>query len=342
MSNQDVLIEMCDGFLISKTLFAAVKFNIFTVLSNSEKSAAEISSAIDVPERTLERLLDVCVSMKLLNKKEGKYSNTELSEQYLVEGKPDYFGYYINARNNFLYSAFANIEDMIKEDRYHKAVEGKDGDIIDAVASNKEFARRAMMAQHNYSQEPAKDFAVETDLSDVKLMIDAGGGTGIFSVEAAKNNPNLKCIVFDRAFVLDVAKDIIAEHNVGDRVTIHPGDILKNPFPEGGDCVLISGILDGYAENECRVMLQKAYDYLPQGGKLILTECVISDDRSGPVFPALFSLLMVLRSKDGESRSRAEMTQWMSDTGFSEIKYNLLEKISGPYRQTGVLTGIKK
>ena len=231
---------------------------------------------------------------------------------------------------------------MVKEDKYHQAVKGKDEDIIDAVASNKEFARRAMMAQHNYSQEPAKDFGKEADLSDVKLMIDAGGGTGIFSVESVKNFPNLKCIVFDRAFVLEVAKDVIEEHNVGDRVRIHAGDILKNPFPEGGDCVLISGILDGYAEKECRVMLQKAYDYLPSGGKLILTECVISDDRSGPVFPALFSLLMVLRSKDGECRSRGEMTKWMSETGFSDIRYKVLENISGSYRQTGMLTGIKK
>lgn len=342
MSELDKIIQMADGFIISKVLFASVNFDIYTKLSNSEKTADELGAELDIPARSLERLLDVCVSLELLKKKNGKYSNTAASGKFLVQGKPDYFGYYCNARNNMLYSAWSNLENCIKKGEFLVAVEGKKEDIIGGVATNQEFAKRAMRAQHNYSQEVAVDFANEIDLSKYKVMVDLGGGTGIFSVEAVKKFPHLKAIVFDRPFVLEVAKDIIAEHNVGDRVTIHPGDILNDAFPGGADVALISGILDGYAEEDCKRMLKKAYDYLPKGGLLILTECVISDDRTGPVFAAIFSLLMLLRSKEGACRSRGEMTRWLEDIGFQNIIYKDITKVSGSYRCSGMLEATKK
>ena len=342
MEKLDALIEMADGFMVSKVLFATVKFGVYTKLSDGEKSIQELSELLSMPEKSLAKLLDVCVALGLLNKRKDVYYNTSLSQHYLVENKPDYFGYYCHSRNDMLYLEWDKLEHYLQHDKIHTAVKGKDETTLEAVAMDKDFARRAMMAQHNYSQQPSVDFAETADLSDCKILLDAGGGTGIFSVMAAKKFPNLKAIVFDRPYVLEVAKDIIAEHGIAEQVLLHPGDIMKNPFPEGADVVLMSTILDGYSEEDSRFMLNKVYDYLPSGGRLILIEIIIDDDRSGPLFPALFGLLLKMRTVGGDARTKEEMTRWLSESGFSNIKYERLGAFSDTYRSTGMLTAFKQ
>lgn len=342
MENLDDLIKLAYGFSVSKVLFTSVKFDVYTKLSKSEKSASQLAAELQLPERSFTRILNACAAFGLLKKNNGKYSNSAVAEEYLVAGKPLYYGYHINALNDRLYGPWGNLEEIIKKDEFHPSVEGKSDDIIKAVASTKEFARKAMMSQHNYSQMIAKDFAEMVDLSKYKKMLDVGGGTAILTVEALKKNPHLQSIVFDRAFVLAVAEDIVAGHGVGDRVKLQPGDILVDPFPEGADVALLSGILDGYEEKTCRAIIKKIYDYLPSGGLFLVTESVIYDDRSGPIFPSIFSLILLLQTKDGDARSQGEMTEWMRDAGFTDIKYKIMENLSGAYRNSGLLTAVKK
>ena len=103
MEKLDALIEMADGFMVSKVLFATVKLGVYTKLSDGEKSIQELSVLLSIPEKSLAKLLDVCVALGLLNKRKDVYYNTSLSQHYLVENKPDYFGYYCHSRNDMLY-----------------------------------------------------------------------------------------------------------------------------------------------------------------------------------------------------------------------------------------------
>lgn len=342
MEKIDGLIKLAYGFTVSKIIFTSFKFGVYNKLSEREKTASELASELSLPERSFARLLNACTAFGLLKKENGKYKNSPLAEEYLVEGKPGYFGYHINALNERLYGPWGNLEEIIQKDEYHPSVQGKPDDIIKAVSSTKEFARRAMMSMHNYSQLIAKDFVAEIDLSKYKRLLDVGGGTGIFSAEAVKKFPNLEAIVFDRPFVLEVTKDIVAEHGVGERVKLQPGDMLNDPFPEGADAALLSGVLDGYDEKNCRVMIKKIYDYLPREGLFIISESVIDDDRSGSAFPSIFSLILLLQTKGGDARSRGEMTEWITDAGFKDVQYKVLHNLSGPYRNSGFLWAVKK
>ncbi len=342
MDKFDDLIKMAYGFAVSKIVFTAVSFDIFTKISGSEKTAPNLASELSLPERSLSRLLNSCTALGLLEKEGGKYSNSALSEEYLVAGKPFYFGYHINALNSRLYGPWGTLEEIIKKDKFHPSVDGKSDDIIKAVSNSKEFARKAMMSQHNYSQLLAIDFAETIDLSGRKKLLDIGGGTGILTAETAKKFPDIEYNIFDRGFVLEVAKDIFEEHGVSDKVSIHSGDILNDPFPGDADTAILSGVLDGYDEETCRKMVKKIYDYLPQGGLFLVTESVINDDRSGPVFPSIFSLILLLQTQTGDARSRGEMEEWIKDAGFTVVKYEIMSKRSGPYRNSGLITAVKR
>jgi hypothetical protein len=341
MKNLDDILKIVAGYQVSKVLFAAVEFEIFTSLSGTGKSIEELSAELKLPIRSLFRLLGVCTACGLIEKKGVAYYNSEAAEKYLVKGKQAYVGDFCKANNKFLYNSWGKLEEIIKADTFHSVFGGK-GDTIETISLNPEIVKVSHRAQHNYSLIPAKELAKKFDFSPYRHLLDLGGGSGILSIMAVKKFTNLRAIVFDFEPVCEIAKEIIAEHNIADRVTTYPGNIMKDDFPKGADAVMLSGVLDGYGEKDCCFLIKKVYDYLPQGGVILIKEAIIDDDRTGPLFPALFSLALMIETRNGDARAKGEMSEWLMNAGFSDINFIPLHASSGAFRALGILSAKKR
>jgi hypothetical protein len=340
VDNPDYLIELAAGFEASQILFTAVELGLFGILAGRALTAEQIAHATKLPPRSLTRLLNGVAHLGLLQFKKGKYLNAPMSTKYLMEGKPEYLGDLVRAYSRMLYDKWGRLENVIRNDAFDPILPRK-RDIVGNISVDFEMARRAMLAQHNYSVKTADELALNFDFSKRVMLLDLGGGSGIFSVMAAKKNPKLKATVFDFPHVCKVADEIITRYKVAKRVKTHPGNILKDTFPPGADVVLIAGVLDGYSEENCRRIVRKAYDYLPVGGAVIVKEPILNDNRIGPLFPALFSLSLLIETEGGDARTRGEMTAWLKEAGFKRIGYKWLTKMTGKFRNIGILTAVK-
>ena len=81
------VIEANAGYTVSDALFIAHEEGLFALLSKGPKTREEVvkelgSEKVDV----VERVLKIMVALGLLKCKEGLYSNTPLTELFLVEG----------------------------------------------------------------------------------------------------------------------------------------------------------------------------------------------------------------------------------------------------------------
>lgn len=76
-----------------------------------------------------------------------------------------------------------------------------------------------------------------------------------------------------------------------------------------------------------KMLLQKAYDALPEGGALIVFETLIDDERRKNVFGLLMSLNMLIELPGGFDYTGADCSNWMKETGFRET---LVEHLIGP------------
>src|SRR5262249_12012733 len=92
-------------------------------------------------------------------------------------------------------------------------------------------------------------------------------------------------------------------------------------YGDGYDVVLLSGVLHGLTEANCKKMLRKAYAALEPGGLIVVQELLLDDDEPKPLLPALFSLNMTL----GASYSAAEIMSWLYATGFVKAEVKDLE-----------------
>src|SRR5262245_60304274 len=77
---------------VSLTLIAAVELDVFTTIAQGKKTAADVASAIKVPLRGLERMLDALVGLGYLTKRGNKLGLSPIAETFLVRGKPAFLG----------------------------------------------------------------------------------------------------------------------------------------------------------------------------------------------------------------------------------------------------------
>lgn len=309
------IVQMAGGYWVSQVLYVATRLNIFTLLEGKELTLARIVQLLDIPSASCEKLLNACCALDLLHKEDDRYRNSSLSERFLVEGKDGYLGYFVFLIGQ-LYTTWGGLLEAIKKDKPMNARFGKGTQISD------KDARFFTLAMHSNSSLTAPHLADTVDLSHNKRLLDVGGGSGINAIVLAERNPHLEAVIYDFPAVIKVANEFIAKSKAADRIGLKAGDYNRNDLPEGFDCLLLSHILHGEGEKNSRALLKKCYDILEPSGKIIIVDFLLNEDKTAPVFSALFSLNMLLETPDGDTFSAYEITQFLKDAGFNikEIK----------------------
>lgn len=342
--NKDTLWKMTMAFQVSKALFVANELDVFTLLSKKPASAEDFAKKLKLHPRPIGRLLNAMVAFGLLKKRNGKFSNAGIANTFLVRGRPEYFGDYISIIND-VYETWSNYEKVIKENHSlplfkKEYAQGSDtARVLDGSPAH--LVRRVMLAQEAFSYRQAVCLPKIYNFSKHNLLLDVGGGTGIFSIMAVKANPHLKSMVFDVPAVCAMARERIRFYKVAKKIKIVEGDFLTDDVPKGADVVLISTVLDGYDEPECRRLLKKVFTILKPQGVIIVNETILNEERTGPLFPAIFSLELMIERNMGDSRTVKEISRWMKDAGFVNIKSKPLMKRGETYLNCKIVTGKK-
>ncbi|MGW1607534.1 methyltransferase family protein, partial [Streptomyces eurythermus] len=88
------LMDLTLGVYAFKALGLATELELFTELAGGGSTTlAGFAGRHEIDERPAELLLTALVSLDLLRlDDDGTYHNTPLSEEFLVKGKPRYFG----------------------------------------------------------------------------------------------------------------------------------------------------------------------------------------------------------------------------------------------------------
>jgi predicted O-methyltransferase YrrM len=187
---------------------------------------------------------------------------------------------------------------------------------LDSAMEEDRLARHFTLMLAGRAKNIAPVLAQKVDLSDARCLLDIGGGTGLYSIAFLQRYSNLRAIIFDRPAVLKVAEEFATEHGVADRLQCIAGDMFADPLPNDCDCTLLSNVLHDWDVPQCRQLVQKSAAALPSGGRLLIHDAFLNDDHSGPLYPALFSVaLMVLT--EGRNYSRAEYKSWLREAGLS-------------------------
>jgi hypothetical protein len=84
--------------------------------------------------------------------------------------------------------------------------------------------------------------------------------------------------------------------------------------------VILGHIIHTEGEKWGKMLINKSYKALKPGGMLVIAEMIPNDTRTGPMFPLLFGLNMVLHTAEGDVFTMSQFKQWLKQAGFASVK----------------------
>jgi predicted O-methyltransferase YrrM len=324
--NPGTLLRLSGSYWQTFALHAGVKMGVFTMLAKQPMTAADAADCIDANPRALGMLLNALCAMQLLQKEDEHYALTAAARQYLVEGSPDYVGYMI-LHHHHLSGAWARLDEAVHT--------GKS--LRPRTSFSEGHEREAfLMGMYNQAMLQAPDIAKMIDLSGRTKLLDLGGGPGTYAVHFCRKNPDLQAVIFDLPTTRPFAERTIARFGLSGRVGFAEGDYLSDRIDGTYDAAWLSHILHGEGPEACRDLIAKTVKALQPGAMILIHEFILHDTMDGPLFPALFSLNMLLVTGSGQAYSDASLRRMLTEAGVTQIKR---EAYSGP-TESGILSGI--
>lgn len=312
-------------------LLIAHRLKLFPLLAEKTRTLSEVCDALSIKRRPAEAILTAATALGFLRQQDGRYALTALAEDYLLERSPTYFGFFWDLIiNNYQVCSFVSLEKAVLTDS-PQAYGG--GDIFKSHEEQAEVARAFTRGMHSISMAPARVWPEVIDLSEHRLMLDVGGGSGAHAIGAALKWPNLQALIFDLAPVCEVAQEFIAQHGLQSRIRTHAGDIWNDSFPPA-DLHFYSNIYHDWTPEKCRFLTAKSFESLEPGGRIIVHEVLYNDDKTGPFTAAAFSMSM-LGWTEGEQYSGPELSAMLSDAGFRDIQ------VKPTFGYYSMVTGLK-
>lgn len=302
------VMQLTTAYWGAQTLFTANRLELFPIIDGGRRTVGDIAAASRTHERPLGLLLKALVALGLLNESEGEYGLTPVSEALLVPGGPGYLGNAIRYSDD-LYGTWGRLEQALREDRPQLPTAEYTGDDANRT-------RHFVRGMHDRALGIGNTMIELVDLTGRLKMLDVGGGPGTYSALFARRYPTLHSTVLDLPGVVDIAREIITEMGMIDRVGVLPGDFNTTAFPEGNDVVLISGVFHRESEQGCRTLIDRAFACLQSGGLLVVGDVFTDAGGSGPTFATLFGLNMLLTAPAGGVHADADVARWMKDAGF--------------------------
>ncbi|GJL59944.1 MAG: O-methyltransferase [Nitrospirales bacterium] len=311
------LLQILSGIYASKTLAAAVEFDLFTKIAETGGTFEEVAAILELELRPVEMLMSGCAALGLLERREGRFYNSALSDTYLIAGKPDYFGPMILMADRRVYEPWLHLTEALKTNR--ALTWGSQPGLFEALSSNPDEQRMFTRAMHAVSLRSGTSMAKALDLSNYRCLMDVGGGSGAYCIEAVRHCPTLRAVVFDLSSALEVARQNIKEAGFSDRIETIPGDFFLEALPKGSDLILLSMILHDWSPGKNLTILRKCMDALEPSGSIIISELMMDDDKTGPLPAAMMSLCMLIDT-EGRNYTWSEYTAWLEEVGFTDVR----------------------
>jgi acetylserotonin N-methyltransferase len=311
MHDASMIIDLIDAFRRSKAMFAATALGVF---EHMPATAAELAAALSADSGALERLLDGCVALGLLERNGRSYRNAPLAERYLRRQSPHALTGYILYSESVLYPLWANLADAVREGTNRwKQTHGLDGPLFSHFFRTPEMKREFLLGMHSYGMLSSPAVVASFDLSRFRRLVDLGGATGHLPGAAKTKYPRLQAAIFDLPEVIETVRDLAPEG-----VELLPGDFFTDPLPPA-DLYALGRILHDWTEPKIRTLLAKIAGSLPEGGGLLIMETLLRDDKSGPV-NALMQSLNMLVCTEGKERTLAEYEALLQEAGFRFVE----------------------
>jgi acetylserotonin N-methyltransferase len=307
--------NLIEAFRWSKTMFTTASLGIYDLVP---ATAGSLAQSLGLNADALQRLLDGNVGLGLLERRGEAYYNQPVADTYLRKDSPHSLIGYVLYSDRALYPMWAHLDDAVREGnaRWQQTF-GVSGAIFDHFFRTEDDMRTFIKGMHGIGVMSSPKVVRAFDLSRFRKLVDLGGATGHLTIAACEAWPQLHGTIFDLERVIPLAREMVAQSPVADRIRCVAGDFFEDELPET-DLYALGRILHDWSEPKIERLLHRIHERLPKGGALLIAERLLDDEKSGPL-NALMQSLGMLVCTEGKERTLEEYRALLLSAGFSQV-----------------------
>ena len=254
--------------------------------------------------------MNALVAIGLLRKDGEKYGNSTEAQEYLVRDSPKYAGHLLLLQD----------AEWDNWGKLEAAVRSGESPVKDHLfRSDPRLAENVLMVLHHVALQHAPTLARQLDLGAARMLLDLGGGAGTYAVALCQAYPSLQAIVFDLPETLATTARVVKEAGLEQRIKLLAGDFHRDPLGGPYDAVLMSDILHYQDPQANAALVRKVHDALASGGRLIVKDRFLDENRTSPAWTAVFAVHLLVNTRGGRCYTLSEAHQWLQDAGFRQV-----------------------
>ncbi|MCG6908677.1 MAG: acetylserotonin O-methyltransferase [Deltaproteobacteria bacterium] len=310
----ETIMRSARGFMASRILLTAAELDLFTLLGSKPMTAEAVTAAKGTDSRGTTILLDALTALGFLVKENSRYRPEPAVGALLSADAPESVLPMV-LHSATLWKTWSQLTGIVRG-------EVKPG-MEETGALGKDNYKAFIGAMHVVGSRFAPDVVAAIDPQGVQALIDIGGGSGAYTQAFLRACPEMRATLFDLPRVIEIAQAHARRAGMLDRITMVAGDFYQDDLPAGHDIALLSAIIHQNSLDQNLSLYRKAYHALKPGGRIVVRDHVMSEDRTDPPDGALFAVNMLAGTTGGRTYAFQEISAGLVEAGFERV--NLIQ-----------------
>jgi precorrin-6B methylase 2 len=309
------IMEMAWGYAPPLILESAVRNGLFDALEKGPRSLDEVVKTTGVSLRGAAAILNALVGFGFVSKTDGKYALSPDSAAFLVRGKPGYLGGFLSHISSQLIPNWLHLTEITQS--------GMPREQVNSEKQGAEFFKQLVKDIYPLSF-PAATILAESLSAELHRgsarVLDLAAGSGVWGLTLAAQAKSVAVTAVDWPGVTPVTQEVAQKLGLADRLNVINGDILEADLGTGYRIATLGHILHSEGVERSRRLLQRVFHALEPGGTIAIAEFVVNQERTGSPQGLIFAVNMLVHTREGDTYSIEEMSDWLKQVGFTAIR----------------------
>jgi hypothetical protein len=313
LSPSEQMIQLTSGHVIAQALYVVAELGIADLLANRPHTSAEVAEATGVHAPSLYRVLRTLASHGVFVEEVNQRFRLTPLGATLRSDVPGSVRAWARVNCGITWRSYGEMLYSVQTgqpgfDRaFGMSVFEYTARHPDAMAT---FGR---MMIDLHAQEVAA-VASAYSLSDVRSVVDVGGGSGNLVAALLEANPGLRGTVFERSAVAETAVQWLHAAGLSHRCDVLEGDFFES-VPTGGDVYVLSHVIHDWDDAQCLRLLGNCRRAMASTSRLVIVEIVLPGANE-PSAGRLMDLIMLVNAPSGQERTLDEYRDLLARANF--------------------------
>jgi len=311
-SNARHVLALLDAGVVSACLGAALELGLFWLLGDRAMPGEAIARKLRLSPRRCGYWLQVLAQAGFIDEGSDGFRSSPTAKADILDTYSRETWAFLAQEARERLPAFSDLARSLGDDGTERPPTGAGRpDYVTLMAADPARARRFTRMLYELHRPLADELVRRVDVRGIARLIDVGGGSGIVSLTFARHYPGLRATVVDLATVCGAGRELAVEDGLGDRVTYHPVDFLREDLPGGFDLALMCDVgIYG------RAVFDRVSTALNRPGRLVVVDVFAPATGTAPASRVIWALERSLADPQHAPPTAEDVRSLLASSGF--------------------------